>query len=160
MIKDYRQLVLLSKRGLPIRQIARMAGCKWETARDALERMKEAYGSLEAIPSEATSDDIRDMIRTMQETHGSGGYLPIDCDAILEKRRHGTSMNRLWVDYAKGAEKHGKAAYKRSRFCEIVADYASKKGIARCGYRRADSDPHIRDGSSLQQLLLLRRLLR
>ena len=70
MIKDYRQLMLLSKRGLPIRQIARMAGCKWETARDALERMKEAYGSLEAIPSEATSDDIRDMIRTMQETHG------------------------------------------------------------------------------------------
>ena len=130
MIKDYRQLMLLSKRGLPIRQIARMAGCKWETARDALERMKEAYGSLEAIPSEATSDDIRDMIRTMQETHGSGGYLPIDCDAILEKRRHGTSMDRLWADYAKGAEKHGKAAYKRSRFCEIVADYASKKGIA------------------------------
>ena len=130
MIKDYRQLMLLSKRGLSTRQIARLAGCKWETARDALERMKEAYGSLEAIPSEATSDDIRDMIRTMQETHGSGGYLPIDCDAILEKRRHGTSMDRLWADYAKGAEKHGKAAYKRSRFCEIVADYASKKGIA------------------------------
>lgn len=37
------------------------------------ERMKEAYGSLEAIPSEATSDDIRDMIRTMHETHGNGG---------------------------------------------------------------------------------------
>ena len=50
MIKDYRQLMLLSKRGLSIRQIARMAGCKWETARDALERMKAAYGSLEAIP--------------------------------------------------------------------------------------------------------------
>ena len=59
MIKDYRQLMLLSKRGLSIRQIARMAGCKWETARDALERMKAAYGSLEAIPQEATSDDIR-----------------------------------------------------------------------------------------------------
>ena len=56
MIKDYRQLMLLSKRGLSIRQIARMAGCKWETARDALERMKTAYGSLEAIPQEATSD--------------------------------------------------------------------------------------------------------
>ena len=55
MIKDYRQLMLLSKRGLSIRQIARMAGCKWETARDALERMKAAYGSLEAIPQEATS---------------------------------------------------------------------------------------------------------
>ena len=52
MIKDYRQLMLLSKRGLSTRQIARMAGCKWETARDALERMKEAYGSLEAIPSD------------------------------------------------------------------------------------------------------------
>ena len=62
MIKDYRQLMLLSKRGLSIRQIARMAGCKWETARDALERMKAAYGSLEAIPQEATSDDIRGMI--------------------------------------------------------------------------------------------------
>ena len=69
MIKDYRQLMLLSKRGLSIRQIARMAGCKWETARDALERMKTAYGSLEAIPQEATSDDIRGMIRSMQETH-------------------------------------------------------------------------------------------
>ena len=94
MIKDYRQLMLLSKRGLPIRQIARMAGCKGETARDALERMKEAYGSLDAIPPEATSDDIRDMIRSMQETQ-DGGYLPVDCDEILEKRRHGMSMDKL-----------------------------------------------------------------
>ena len=109
MINDYRQLMLLSKRGLPIRQIARMAGCKWETARDAQERMKEAYGSLEAIPPEATSDDIRDMIRTMRETH-DGGYLPVDCDEILEKRRHGVSMDRLWAVYAKDAEKLGKAA--------------------------------------------------
>ena len=94
MIKDYRQLMLLSKRGLSIRQIARMAGCKWETARDALERMKAAYGSLEAIPQEATSDDIRGMIRSMQETQ-DGGYLPIDCDEVLEKRRHGMSMDKL-----------------------------------------------------------------
>ena len=41
MIKDYRQLMLLSKRGLSTRQIARIAGCKWERARDALERMNE-----------------------------------------------------------------------------------------------------------------------
>ena len=69
-------------------------GCKGETARDALERMKEAYGSLDAIPPEATSDDIRDMIRSMQETQ-DGGYLPVDCDEILEKRRHGMSMDKL-----------------------------------------------------------------
>ena len=177
MIKDYRQLMLLSKKGLSIRQIARMAGCKWETARDALERMREAYGSLDAIPPEATSDDIRDMVRTRQETHGSGGYLPIDCDAILEKRRHGTSMDRLWADYAKGAEKHGKAAYKRSRFCEIVADYASKKGIAvsmdkvpgiRCEVDWVGDKAHITDVDTGELLpihifvmaLLLRRLLR
>ena len=129
MIKDYRQLMLLSKKGLSIRQIARMAGCKWETARDALERMREAYGSLDAIPPEATSDDIRDMVRTRHETQ-DGGYLPVDCDEILEKRRHGTSMDKLWAGYAKGAEKLGKNAYRRSRFCEIVADYASRKGIA------------------------------
>ena len=127
MIKDYRQLMLLSKKGLSIRQIARMAGCKWETARDALERMREAYGSLDAIPPEATSDDIRDMVRTRHETQ-DGGYLPVDCDEILEKRRHGTSMDKLWAGYAKGAEKLGKNAYRRSRFCEIVADYASRKG--------------------------------
>ena len=130
MIKDYRQLMLLSKRGLSTRQIARMAGCKWETARDALERMKDAYGSFESIPPEATSDDIRDMIRTMHERHGNGGYLPVDCDAILEKRRHGTSLDKLWASYAKDAEKLGKNAYRRSRFCEIVTDYASRKGIA------------------------------
>ena len=129
MIKDYRQLMLLSKKGLSIRQIARMAGCKWETAREALERMREAYGSLDAIPPEATSDDIRDMVRTRHETQ-DGGYLPVDCDEILEKRRHGTSMDKLWAGYAKGAEKLGKNAYRRSRFCEIVADYASRKGIA------------------------------
>ena len=114
MIKDYRQLMLLSKKGLSIRQIARMAGCKWETARDALERMREAYGSLDAIPPEATSDDIRDMVRTRHETQ-DGGYLPVDCDEILEKRRHGTSMDKLWAGYAKGAEKLGKNAYRRSR---------------------------------------------
>ena len=91
--------------------------------------MKEAYGSRDAIPPEATSDDIRDMIRSMHETQ-DGGYLPVDCDAILEKRRHGTSMDRLWAGYAKDAEKLGKNAYRRSRFCKIVADYASKKGIA------------------------------
>ena len=129
MIKDYRQLMLLSKRGLSIRQIARMAGCKWETARDALERMKAAYGSLEAIPQEATSDDIRGMIRSMQETQ-DGGYLPVDCDEVLEKRRHGMPMDKLWAVYAEDAERLGKAAYRRSRFCEIVADYASGKGIA------------------------------
>ena len=39
-------------------------------------------------------------------------------------------MDKLWAGYAKGAEKLGKNAYRRSRFCEIVADYASRKGIA------------------------------
>ena len=129
MIKDYRQLMLLSKRGLSIRQTARMAGCKWETVRDALERMKEAYGSLDAIPQEATSEDIREMIRAMQEKP-DGRYLQIDCDEILEGRRHGMSMDKLWAGYAKEAQKLGKAAYRRSRFCEIVADHASKHGIA------------------------------
>ena len=100
MIKDYRQLMLLSKRGLSIRQIARMAGCKWETARDALEHMKAAYGSLKAIPQEATSDTIRGIIRSMQETQ-DGGYLPIDCDEVLEKRRHGMPMDKLWVCFIK-----------------------------------------------------------
>lgn len=129
MIKDYRQLMLLSKRGLSIRQTARMAGCKWETVRDALERMKEAYGSLDAIPQEATSEDIREMIRAMQEKP-DGRYLQIDCDGILEGRRHGMSMDKLWAGYTKEAQKLGKAAYRRSRFCEIVADHASKHGIA------------------------------
>ena len=69
------------------------------------------------------------MIRSMQETQ-DGGYLPVDCDEILEKRRRGMPMDKLWAVYAKDAERLGKAAYRRSRFCEIVADYASGKGIA------------------------------
>ena len=128
MIKDYRQLLLLARRGLSIRQIARTAGCKWETAKDAISRMAEAYGALDAIPSDASSDDIRRMIESKRMLSDSA-HLAIDCDEVLLRRRHGKTMDSLWAEYARDAKAAGKIAYGRSRYCEIVSDYANSHSI-------------------------------
>ena len=153
MIKDYRQLMLLSKRGLSIRQIARMAGCKWETARDALEHMKAAYGSLEAIPQEATSDDIRGIIRSMQETQ-DGGYLPIDCDEVLEKRRHGMSMDKLWAGHSTDSSEGKEASSQR---CRSPSDRRLVRGSTVIADRFSEPERTTYPFSSGHILLLMRK---
>lgn len=73
MIDDYRQL-LLSKRGLSL-------GCRMQMMEDdrgCAECMKEAYGPFYATPTEVGLDDIRDMIRLMQNLHYRG-WLTADC---------------------------------------------------------------------------------
>ena len=63
MMKDYRQLLQLYQKGLPVNRIANILGCKWETVRDAMERMKVAYGALESIPDGDGDREIADRIR-------------------------------------------------------------------------------------------------
>ena len=129
MMKDYRQLLQLYQKGLPVNRIANILGCKWETVRDAMERMKVAYGALESIPDGDGDREIADRIRQSQSTKGNT-CMPIDCEDVLKRKRKGESIESQWAEYVKIAKECNRPSYGRSRYCEIVAEFAREHDIA------------------------------
>ena len=123
MMKDYRRLLRLWKQGASTRSMADALGVKRDTVRDALARIGKAYGSLDSVPAEASDEEIQERIRSSRDT-ADCCFMPIDCDDVLGKRRNGDTYDVLWADYVKAAKEKGWRYYGRSRFCEIVSEYA------------------------------------
>lgn len=128
MMKDYRRLLRLWKQGASTRSMADALGVKRDTVRDALARIGKAYGSLDSVPAEASDEEIQERIRSSRDT-ADCCFMPIDCDDVLGKRRNGDTYDVLWADYVKAAKEKGWRYYGRSRFCEIVSEYARSNDI-------------------------------
>ena len=122
-MKDYRQLLRLWKQGASTSSMADALGVKRDTVRDALTRIVKAYGSLDSVPAEASDEEIQERIRSSKDRAGCC-FMPVDCDDVLRKRRNGDTYDVLWADYVKAAKEKGWRYYGRSRFCEIVSEYA------------------------------------
>ena len=129
MMKGYRQLLQLYQKDLSVNRIANILGYKWETVRDAMERMKVAYEALESIPDGDGDREIANRIRQSQSTKWNT-CMPIDCEDVFKRKRKGESIKSQWAEYVKIAKGCNRPSYGRSHYCEIVAEFAREHDIA------------------------------
>jgi len=131
MSVDYAKVVKLLKQGKSINSIASLCSCKWETVSRIRERCLEVWDDISLIPSDISSDALKESINCQKGSVADENILQPDTEAVLEKqRKEHLTRNELWSDYAAEASAKGLNAYSLSRFNEIVTGFARKHDVS------------------------------